>query len=160
AALAAWLAASGSHRVSFIRLKAVWRQAAGLGAAAGDASQAVESSTGMAGPAATRASRRPRRWPRMGRRAGVAAAFALVACGLLAVQLWLPARSSYHTPVGGRAIIPLADGSSITLNTDSAVRLRLDGRERRVDLLRGEAFFEVAPDPRRVFVVHADDRRV
>ena len=54
----------------------------------------------------------------------------------------------------------LSDGSTLTLNTDSAVRLQFTANERWVKLERGEAFFEVAKDPGRPFVVKASDRRV
>ncbi|MET3667640.1 FecR domain-containing protein [Caulobacter sp. 1776] len=55
---------------------------------------------------------------------------------------------------------PLADGSAVTLNTDTAIRAAFDGKMRRVDLLRGEALFDVAKDPARPFVVVAGDVRV
>ncbi len=55
---------------------------------------------------------------------------------------------------------PLADGSAVTLNTDTTIRASFDGRMRRVDLLRGEALFDVAKDPARPFVVVAGDVRV
>jgi transmembrane sensor len=55
---------------------------------------------------------------------------------------------------------PLADGSAVTLNTDTVIRAAFDGRTRRVDLLRGEALFDVAKDPARPFVVVAGDVRV
>lgn len=51
--------------------------------------------------------------------------------------------------------IALAEGSAITLNTATTVRPALDDRLRRIDLLRGEALFDVARDPERPFVVHA-----
>lgn len=55
---------------------------------------------------------------------------------------------------------PLADGSAVTLNTDTAIRAAFDGKMRRVDLLRGEALFDVAKDSARPFVVVAGDVRV
>ena len=56
--------------------------------------------------------------------------------------------------------VPLADGSHVTLNTDSRIRVALEAKERRVDLDRGEAFFDVAKDPARPFIVQAGDKRV
>ena len=55
---------------------------------------------------------------------------------------------------------PLADGSAVTLNTDTTIRAAFDGTMRRIDLLRGEALFDVAKDPTRPFVVVAGDVRV
>jgi len=47
-----------------------------------------------------------------------------------------------------------------TLNTDSAIRVAVTERERQVQLDHGEAFFEVAKDPKRPFVVSAGKKRV
>lgn len=66
----------------------------------------------------------------------------------------------YATEVGGRDTVPLSDGSQVTLNTDSVIRVSLANTERRIDLKRGEAYFEVAPDPTRPFVVNAGRKRV
>jgi transmembrane sensor len=49
----------------------------------------------------------------------------------------------------------LADGSVLHLDTDSAVSVRFGNAERRVTLTAGQADFEVAHDPARVFRVLA-----
>jgi transmembrane sensor len=64
------------------------------------------------------------------------------------------------TQVGERSLLVLADGSTVTLNTASAVRADYTGTERRLTLIRGEAFFDVAKDPSRPFVVTAGSREV
>ncbi len=88
------------------------------------------------------------------------AASVLIAAALgLAYHLW-PSGTSYRTPVGGLASVPMADGSKITLNTDSEVRVAVTEKERRVELEQGEAFFEVAKDPARPFIVSAGNKRV
>jgi transmembrane sensor len=66
----------------------------------------------------------------------------------------------YRTGVGEHSSIRLADGSTLELNTDTAVRVRFSGRERLVELVRGEAMFNVAKDPNRSFVVEAGGERV
>jgi transmembrane sensor len=66
----------------------------------------------------------------------------------------------FTTVVGGLQTIPMADGSRVTLNTDTELRIRLNDRERTVEIGQGEAFFEVAHDPARPFVVKAGERRV
>ena len=71
-----------------------------------------------------------------------------------------PTGERYATPVGGLATVPMADGSNVTLNTDSQIRIALTDTERRVELGHGEAFFEVSKDPKRPFVVRAGDKRV
>jgi transmembrane sensor len=64
------------------------------------------------------------------------------------------------TEVGERSLLILADGSKVTLNTASAVRADYTGRERRLTLVTGEAFFDVAKDPTRPFIVTAGSRQV
>ncbi|AHE55198.1 FecR family protein [Sphingomonas sanxanigenens] len=63
---------------------------------------------------------------------------------------------SIATAKGDVRRVALAEGSSVTLNTDSEILPDLGTTTRRVDLVRGEALFEVAKDPARPFVVYAD----
>jgi transmembrane sensor len=65
-------------------------------------------------------------------------------------------RADYSSAVGERKTVRLEDGSSMMLNTDSAVVLSMEGTQRRVELLQGEAYFEVKPDPDRPFTVKAE----
>jgi len=69
-------------------------------------------------------------------------------------------KDAYSAPVGGLVSVPMKDGSRITLNTDSKVRVAVTDKERMVQLERGEAFFEVAKDPGRPFVVAAGTQRI
>ena len=64
------------------------------------------------------------------------------------------------TEIGQRSLLVLSDGSRVTLNTASEVHADYTGRERRVTLTRGEAFFDVAKDPTRAFIVTAGSRQV
>ncbi len=57
--------------------------------------------------------------------------------------------------IGETPVIQLADGSTVQLNATSAVAFDLDGTRRVVKLLRGEAYFQIAKDPQRPFVVEA-----
>jgi transmembrane sensor len=86
----------------------------------------------------------------------LAAASVVGAIGYGALTL----RGRVTTGKGDIRRAPLSDGSAVTLNTDTAIRAAFDGRMRRVDLLRGEALFDVAKDPARPFVVVAGDVRV
>jgi transmembrane sensor len=63
----------------------------------------------------------------------------------------------YGTPIGQQLTIPLPDGSSIQLNTDSQVQVRYGDHVRRIRLLRGEALFAVKPDGNRPFEVCVAD---
>jgi transmembrane sensor len=89
-----------------------------------------------------------------------AAATLLLAVGGGVYWAFAPNGERYATPVGGLASVPMADGSHVTLNTDSRVHIALTDTERRVELGRGEAYFEVSKDPSRPFVVRAGDKRV
>jgi transmembrane sensor len=56
--------------------------------------------------------------------------------------------------------VSLADGTQVTLNTSTEIRVSLSRNWRRVDLERGEVFIAVAHDPARPFVVEIADKRV
>jgi len=64
------------------------------------------------------------------------------------------------TKIGERSVLVLLDGSRVTLNTFSAVRVNYSGHDRRVTLVRGEAYFDVAKDATRPFIVSAGSREV
>jgi transmembrane sensor len=99
---------------------------------------------------------------RLGTRRVRVAAGALVAAGVVASVAggYLATRPTYTTDVGQTFSARLADGSRLTLDTDSQVRIRFGDGERRIELLRGQALFEVAHDAQRPFIVRAGDTRV
>lgn len=95
---------------------------------------------------------RKTRWP---------LALAASAVFLIAASTWfITQRDTYSTAVGEQRSIRLEDGSSVELNARSRVRVRFTARERSVDLLEGQALFNVAKDKTRPFVVSSDDLRV
>lgn len=65
-----------------------------------------------------------------------------------------------HTAIGENRSVQLADGSQVTLGGDTTLSVALDGKARRIELIRGEAFFKVAKDSSRPFRVHAGDAAV
>ena len=73
---------------------------------------------------------------------------------------WQAAAQVYTTKRGEIRLIPLEDGSAVTLNTASSMRVAFSRQLRHVDLVEGEAIFDVARDPVRPFVVVAGDTRV
>ncbi len=87
----------------------------------------------------------------------VVSAGAVAAVVLLALAwLLLPAAPQfYQTRPGEQRSILLADGSRVTLDSDSDLSVRLGKHHRVVKLLRGEALFQVSHDPERPFDVHA-----
>jgi transmembrane sensor len=78
----------------------------------------------------------------------------------LVPALWTPGQPSaivYHTETGEQRSLTLGDGSIVHLNTSSQISVTLARDERRIDLLSGEALFEVAHDKKRPFSVYADN---
>lgn len=83
--------------------------------------------------------------------------------GVVAASLigWLIVTApTYSTAVGEQVSARLEDGSRVQLNTDTRLRVRFTGGVRRVELLRGQAFFEVAHDTARPFIVAAGSTEV
>ena len=79
---------------------------------------------------------------------------ALAALASLTFLLLNIAPSDYVSGVGERRVINLDDGSLVTLNTRSRMRVWMTSHGRDLELLEGEALFAVAHDPRRPFRVH------
>lgn len=98
------------------------------------------------------------------RRAGPIAALTggLVAASLAVVFAWPQLQLMTVTPIpletapGQHRDITLADGTNVTLDGATRLEVRLGSRRRQVDLVRGEAFFDVAHDASRPFLVKAD----
>ncbi|WP_446808984.1 FecR family protein [Methylomonas sp. 2BW1-5-20] len=61
--------------------------------------------------------------------------------------------ADYRTRIGEQASVTLADGSVMHLNTDTAADVTINASERRIELLRGEAEFDVAHDADKPFRV-------
>ncbi|MEM8814489.1 MAG: FecR domain-containing protein [Pseudomonadota bacterium] len=67
---------------------------------------------------------------------------------------------SIATAVGERSTVMLDGGSSVELNTATALRVLFSAEQRQVFLLEGQALFDVESDHERPFIVFAGDRRV
>ncbi|MCD7097193.1 FecR domain-containing protein [Stenotrophomonas sp. MMGLT7] len=141
----AWLGADPRHFGAYARAHAVFARtgrARALAPAAGTA----------AAPVPRRAARRVLGWGM-----GLAAVLSLAALGL---QRLADDTRDYGTGRGEVLRVALEDGSAVTLDSDTLVRVKY-GRDRRdVSLLRGEALFDVAKDRQRPFVVRAADTSV
>jgi transmembrane sensor len=80
--------------------------------------------------------------------------FVLVAVASVVFYLADLSPSDYVSGVGERRVIHLDDGSTVTMNTRSRMRVWLTLRGRDIELLDGEALFAVAHDASRPFRVH------
>jgi len=145
ALLDAWLEESTAHRVAWLRIEYGWQKVGRLA-----------SLRSPAAPATTARRRLSRFWRPTAMAAGLALAIGLGS--LVATDSFT--RHAYVTEVGGHATVPLADGTKIELNTNTKLRASLAEKQRTVWLDRGEAYFEVAHDASRPFVVYAGARKV
>lgn len=157
-ALNAWLEADPDRRAAFARTEQAWA-AAGAARASPELLQMRSQLLAM--------------FPKVRRRflfsaGGVAAAaVALAAVFVAAFLLTLPGRpletvrrQTFITPVGQTATIALSDGTIVTLDTQSELEAIERSSRREVFLTRGRAYFRVAKDPSRPFIVHANERSV
>lgn len=64
------------------------------------------------------------------------------------------------TEVGEIRRLPMSDGSIATINTDSTIKVSMTRERRIVDLVKGEAWFKVAHNKTRPFIVMAGLARV
>lgn len=151
AALDAWLAADERREGALLRAEAALayldRGCAMANANQADANQATGIETDK---------------PPLFSRRGFLAASALTgtaAAGLTGLMLLSPGRE-FTTAVGEVRRLPLADGSVATINTASRIAVAMQSEQRHVALEDGEAWFQVAHDARRPFVVDAGDVRV
>ncbi|MEJ1963587.1 MAG: FecR domain-containing protein [Gammaproteobacteria bacterium] len=87
---------------------------------------------------------------------------ACVAAGLLIVGLAgvISHAPTYSTGIGEQRSIALRDGSTISLNSRSRIRIDYSAHERGVELLQGQALFHVAKDASRPFIVSAGATQV
>lgn len=135
--LDAWLTADSRHLGAYVRAQALWLDI--------DRAVALESGARRAVPPA-----RARNW----RPFAMAASLALVVLGGATAYDHLAGR--VETGRSEVRHMVLEDGSTVTLNGDSAVQIRYDDKVRQVILRRGEASFEVAHNSKRPFVVRAE----
>jgi len=190
AAFDQWVAEETAHRIAVVRLETVWRKAGRLRVSAlrsGEAETSNSVRAELASPkpfalslskgrssfsrgqgkdgASTSSARTEfedetqdapprRRWLLP---AAIAASLALVS---VPIYQSLAGAETYATAIGGFQRFPLADGSRVDLNTNSRLDVAYSKAVRRLDLERGEAFFKVAKNAARPFVVHAGAYRV
>jgi len=149
AALSHWLQADPRHARTFASLEQTWHSLERLKELGPGERERLEADLPEM-PA------RPRRATVLIFRTTLAAAAAVV---LVYAGWWRFARATAPfaemavTETGGQRKLSLPDGSSVDLNTDTAVEVAYTATERRVRLRRGEAQFSVAKNLPRPFVV-------
>ncbi len=142
-ALKAWLAADPAHARAFELATQAWE----LGGA-------VPSTSVPRIDRAARAEKRTRRWPVF------AAAAAMAVIAVVVGAFFLLRDPLYSTGIGEQRSIVLNDGTRVTLNTASRLAVHYTQGTRLVRLEAGEAFFDVAKNPHRPFIVAAGGEQV
>ena len=169
AAFLAWLKASPIHIEEYLGVAALERA---LGAATDDPSLSVDALVEMArsdpnggvvdlaGPQVRYEAARARPAWRYWR--GIAAAASACACVAAILIVWqmrfghrVEDVKAYRTTHGEQRVWPLADGSTLHVNTDTAVTVRFSSTERLVEVDHGQVALAVAHDDSRPFRVHA-----
>jgi transmembrane sensor len=84
---------------------------------------------------------------------GIAAGLA-VAAGI-GTYLSRLGEENYRTQIGEMRVIPLSDGSVVFLNTNSQIKVRYSQSQRYIELVHGEALFDVAKNRQRPFIVQS-----
>lgn len=69
-------------------------------------------------------------------------------------------RDQTTTAVGEIRRLPMSDGSIAAINTASSIRVSMTDKARNIELVRGEAWFNVARNKQRPFTVSAGRARV
>lgn len=140
------------NRAAFRRIETLWEASAEL---AGDADIAALTAETLVKV------NRPRvngiAWPQL-RTLGVVGGLVLV---LVSSLMWMtgPPRA-FSTSIGEVRTVELNDGTRVTLDTGTQINVRMTGDRRMIELIAGQALFDVAADARRPFIVSAGDTQV
>lgn len=163
--LDAWLAADVRRKGAFFRAQAAWAMLDRASALRGGNRSGQGGAIAVAGVASlspTQDSRGAGIWAeavdrrRFLGRVGLAAA---MAAGVGALLVWRDPEQPIETTLGEIRRVPLKDGSLVAINTASRIGVDMTAKVRRIDLVQGEAWFQVAKDRDRPFIVEAGDVR-
>ena len=147
----AWQSRSEQHRLAFERCTEIWQEVPGI--SLGDAFAAARARPAASRTSAVKVWLGGKRWTLALSVAG------LLALGATILQHWKGA-TSYGTGLGEQRVVILDDGTRLTLNTATRVRVNLRTNGRSVSVEDGGALFEVARDPHRPFVVRVGGSEV
>lgn len=153
-AFEAWIADPLNH--------AAWDQVQGPWREVGEKATSPELMAARAGALARAQKHGARRWTSgAGGRIAAGLAAVLIVAGGYGGWRWLDVQPQvYRTTLGERRVVPLPDGSKVSLDSRSRVRVRYTKDARKLELLAGQARFDVAKDVTRPFSVTARDQTV
>lgn len=146
----AWIGRSQQHKDAFDRVSAFWG-----GAGALDELKDLAVADDM--PGLLRVNQGAKRSQNMRRMmVGAIAASLLIVCGVVIASFDRDYVGQYATAIGEQETIDLPDGSTVVLNTNSAFEVAYRDGARKIIMSKGEAFFDVAPNPNKPFSVSTD----
>ena len=152
----AWLDADPAHETAMREIIGVWESVEHYAASA-EVMALREAALASARRSLDRHARGPLSQRRVWMLTAATLALALVTAG--GAWMWLSPRT-YETAVGERRVVVLSDGSKVSLDAATVVKVRYTGETRRLWLERGRAKFDVARNPLRPFSVAAADEVV
>lgn len=160
AAFEGWLRQSPDNAQAYARLADLWDGMAPL--ADTDLVRAALQTTPTEQPGVNRRRRAfALSLPRFSSAAVAVSALAIFIGSMAVITIQFPRGGEvYRTAVGEQKLIELADGSTIMLNTASAVAVGFSENERLVTLVNGQANFKVAKDAARPFIVSTGEGTV
>jgi transmembrane sensor len=176
-AFLAWLQESPAHMSAYLEVTALWNDSGSVnrdgrwtldalidqatrepdnivaidGAGHAIATRRTQSASDV--PQRGRSSHRLRLW-------ALSAAASILVLAVAGLVQWYIQRDAYSTGIGEQRSLVLLDGSTVQLNARSKLRVRFSDVERRVELIRGQALFQVVRNPSRPFVVDSGATRV
>ncbi len=152
AELKQWLAGDRRRHGAFVRAKAVWMRS--------ESARALGPQYEPANfqPAAAAASPPARVEPRSRLMKWGALAASLVLAVLVLTTLQMPA--AYATAKGEMRTVPLGNGTTVTLNTDTRIRVYDDKGQRRIRVLQGEVLIEGSGGSAAPTLVEVDGQHV
>lgn len=138
----AWYAASPSHVKAYQQVEQLWHSAA--------LDIAIEQHVATAVPVIKQKPVKTQLW--------VSAFLLLVIVNVgLIYSGWIERwRADYYTVAGQQQRVRLADGTTVLLNSNTTLNLDFTDDHRGVNIVNGQAYFEVTPDPARPFVVSTE----
>lgn len=164
-----WCEADPRNQDAFDRVQSFWRLAGGLAGEVEDGELHAAREAPRRRPAESRTAPRLRR--KRSERAGMGVAASVLIAAIAAGALGWNLYQRYYWPeVGDEAVVAatadpvrnakLSDGSRLQLAARSVVEVDYSADRRFLALRDGEAYFSVAANPERPFVVHVEDARI
>lgn len=142
---AAWKAADPRHAAAAASMEDMLQQLNAVHGQAGGNARPARAALAAVAPKRQRT-----------RRLAIASALVLLAVGVTISERPAYLLADLRSPTGQWRTQTLADGSRLTLGSDSAVNVHFSAGERHLELVQGEILIDVAKDKHRPFIVDSN----